>query len=76
MRFVRGGELYTYFRTKKRFPEHISKFYIAQICMAIGYLHNYKIIYRDMKPENVLIDEDGYICLTDFGLAKIIDVEN
>lgn len=41
--------------------------------MALGYLHKSRIIYRDMKPENILLNHDGYILLADFGLAKIRD---
>lgn len=72
MRFVRGGELFMHLRSSTRFPEERSKFYTAQVALAIGHLHAKKIIYRDLKPENILMDEDGYICLTDFGLAKIL----
>ena len=46
-------------------------FYAAQIFLAIEYLHSHNIIYRDLKPENVLIDTLGYIRITDFGLSKM-----
>lgn len=55
----------------KRFSEERAKFYTAQIVIALGYLHNSKVIYRDLKPENVLISADGYIMMADFGLAKV-----
>lgn len=47
-----------------------SRFYIAEIVLAVEQLHNMGIIYRDLKPENVLLDKDGHIKLTDFGFAK------
>jgi len=70
MNFVRGGELFTHLQNEKRFPEERAKFYAAQIISAIGHLHDQKIIYRDIKPENILMGEDGYLNLADFGLAK------
>ena len=52
------------------FEEDEAKFYIAELILAIEYLHKRDIIYRDLKPENILIDADGHIKLADFGLAK------
>ena len=49
------------------------RFYASQIVQIFEYLHSKNIIYRDLKPENVLIAQDGYIKLTDFGFAKIVD---
>lgn len=52
------------------FPEPIAKFLIAEVILAIEYLHSMDIIYRDLKPNNLLIDAEGHIKITDFGLAK------
>ena len=75
MEFVNGGELFFHLnkqRTNKRgFPEELAKFYAAQMVLALEYLHNNEVVYRDFKPENILIDSEGYIRLTDFGLSKI-----
>ena len=57
---------------QKRFSEDKTRFYAAQIALALGYLHESNIIYRDLKPENIILNDDGYIMLADFGLAKII----
>ena len=73
MKFIRGGELFYHLRQVTRFNEERVKFYVMQIAMAIGELHKFNIIYRDLKPENVLINEDGYITLIDFGLSKMIE---
>ena len=73
--FMHGGELnYHIYKEKNNyFPEEKTKFYAAQIVIALNYLHENKCIYRDLKPENILIDINGNIKLTDFGLSKICD---
>ena len=50
--------------------EQVAKFYLAEIIIALEFIHGNKIIYRDLKPENILIDIDGHIKISDFGLAK------
>eukprot|EP00347_Sterkiella_histriomuscorum_P024519 403330825 len=75
MDFIRGGELFKHLSESKRFSEDRTRFYSAQVALALGYLHKARIIYRDMKPENILLNHDGYILLADFGLAKINDIE-
>jgi tRNA A-37 threonylcarbamoyl transferase component Bud32 len=72
MDLILGGELFTLILDEKRFSEERTKFYAAQVILAIGFLHGKKIIYRDLKPENILISEDGYIKLADFGLSRIL----
>ena len=73
--FLQGGELFFHIKRKKCFKESPAKFYIAQIFLAIDYLHKAGYIYRDLKPENILIDKEGNIKLTDFGLSKMIPNE-
>ena len=55
---------------KRKFPENIAKIYICEIILALEALHKKLIIFRDLKPDNVVIDEDGHALLTDFGLSK------
>eukprot|EP00826_Nyctotherus_ovalis_P038145 TRINITY_DN355_c0_g1_i1.p1 TRINITY_DN355_c0_g1~~TRINITY_DN355_c0_g1_i1.p1 ORF type:complete len:278 (+),score=84.75 TRINITY_DN355_c0_g1_i1:116-949(+) len=73
MKYYKGGELYKHLTDRKCFPEVEVMFYGAQIALALGELHKKGVIYRDMKPENILLDEDGYVALADFGLAKMIE---
>ena len=72
MNFIRGGELFNHLHKCKYFPEEETKFYGAIIGLALEYLHTHGIVYRDIKPDNILIDEDGYLKLADFGMAKML----
>lgn len=71
MTYANGGELFFHLSREKRFSEEKSKFYCAEIILAIGYLHEYDIMYRDIKLENILLDNEGHIKLADFGLCKM-----
>lgn len=72
--FVQGGEIFRLLRKENIFPNDVALFYIAEITLALQYLHERKVAYRDLKPENLLIGSDGHLRITDFGFAKkIID---
>lgn len=73
MEYVAGGELFTYLRSVGRFSPNQACFYAAQVVAIFEHLHAHNVVYRDLKPENVLIDPDGYLKLTDFGFAKIVE---
>ncbi len=64
------GDIGDILKKEKRFSEEVARIYIAEILLAIEYLHSEGIIYRDLKPDNIIVDEDGHIKLTDFGLSK------
>lgn len=68
-----GGELMNYHRKYRKFTEAMSKFYTASVILAFERLHSELIAYRDLKPENMVLDPDGYSILVDFGLAKQIE---
>ena len=68
--YVCGGELFSRLRKDGRFSKDIVVFYASEILLAIQHLHRKKIVYRDLKPENLLINRDGHIKIADFGFAK------
>ena len=55
---------------KKRFSPHLARFYCAEVLIGLEHLHSLGILYRDIKLENILLDADGHVVLTDFGLSK------
>lgn len=70
--YVPGGELFSYLRKFRRFDESMARFYAAEIVVVLQYLHEQQggVAYRDLKPENLLLDAEGHIRLVDFGFAK------
>ena len=67
-----GGELFYHLDKEGSFPEDTARFYAANVLLAMSHLHSLGIVYRDLKPENLLIDADGYVKMADFGFAKYI----
>lgn len=70
--FMVGGDLATVLARESRLGEGRAKFLAAEIAIGLHVLHSKGIIYRDLKPENVLLDAGGHVVLTDFGLSKIL----
>lgn len=73
LEFVQGGELFTYLRSIGRFEAAHAGLYGAMVALMFEHLHTKNIIYRDLKPENLLIADDGFLKLTDFGFAKVVE---
>ncbi|KAG0185654.1 hypothetical protein DFQ28_009021 [Apophysomyces sp. BC1034] len=71
--YVIGGEVFRHLRRAGRFSNDMTRFYAAEIVLAIEYLHSKNIIYRDLKPENLLLDAQGHIKITDFGFSKTVE---
>lgn len=70
MEHLPGGELIRQIRKSICMSHDDTKFYLAEIVLAIQSLHDMGIIYRDLKPENILIDKNGHVKLIDFGFSK------
>ncbi|POS83381.1 hypothetical protein EPUL_005340 [Erysiphe pulchra] len=77
LEYAQGGELFTHLAKARMFPEPVAVFYMAEMVLALDYLHSHLgVIYRDLKPENCLLDSEGHLLLTDFGLSKVSLDEN
>ncbi len=72
MEFMPGGDLMSLLMQEDIFSEDTARLYCAELVMAIEAVHSLKAIHRDIKPDNILIDRQGHIKLSDFGLSRII----
>jgi len=68
--FCAGGELFFHMLKRGRFRDEEAMFYFCEILLGLEYLHSQEVLYRDLKPENCLLDNAGHVRLTDFGLSK------
>ena len=75
MEFVQGGELLSLLARRGALSTTEARFYAAEVTSVFTYLHTQGVIYRDLKPENVLISRSGHIKLTDFGCSKRLKPE-
>ncbi|CAA6664819.1 unnamed protein product [Spirodela intermedia] len=71
MEYLNGGDLYSLLRNLGCLDEDVARIYIAEVVLALEYLHSLHVVHRDLKPDNLLIAHDGHIKLTDFGLSKV-----
>ncbi|KAJ3160256.1 camp-dependent protein kinase catalytic subunit [Geranomyces variabilis] len=71
--YMSGGDLFGQIQRFGHLSEELGRFYATEVAMALSYLHSQNIVYRDLKPENVLLDDCGHVKLEDFGFAKVID---
>lgn len=70
MEYVSGGELFTHLCKQHHFPVDGARVLLGELALALRFIHSHNVVYRDLKLENILIDQNGHIKLTDFGLSK------
>lgn len=71
-----GGDLRFHIGKRKRFTEVETRFMMGCLILGLEYMHSQSVIHRDMKPENIIMEENGYLRITDFGISKIWKPDN
>ena len=75
MEFLNGGDLGFHMMESRKFSEERACFYAAEIVCGLQFMHNERIIYRDLKLDNILLDAEGHCKICDFGLCKQLEVD-
>lgn len=73
---MQGGDLRYHLAKHKKFNEQQTRFFIACMILALEYLHQKSILHRDIKPENLVFDSNGYLKITDLGIARVWNPDN
>jgi serine/threonine protein kinase len=73
LQYCPGGDLYTHLRKAGKYSNNVAKFYASQVILGLERIHATDYAFRDLKPENLCIDERGNVCVIDFGFAKKVD---
>ena len=71
LEYCPGGDLGKVLKKVRNFTEEIALIYICEVLLALEYLHSKNVMYRDLKPDNIMVDQYGHIKLVDFGLSKL-----
>ncbi|KAF8980960.1 hypothetical protein BGZ46_003420 [Entomortierella lignicola] len=71
MEYLNGGDCMALIKAMMRLPEDWARNYLAEVVLGLEYLHNAGVVHRDLKPDNLLIDQNGHLKLTDFGLSRV-----
>ena len=69
MELCQGGDLLNFVRKRRRFEEPLAKYLFKQVIIGLGYIHSQKYIHKDIKLENILIDNEGIVKICDFGIS-------
>jgi len=71
LEYVPGGDLAFHLNSRVKLSEEVTRFIAAELCLGLAHLHRHSIVHRDVKAANVLLDKEGHVRLTDFGMSKV-----